>query len=232
LLERRGSFIRSLKLADVLPDEEHGMYTAEMDPKKGPIKIPQHEVARQRAAAQALKASLSCSQSESSVTDSDFGNSIVSSPRSSPTAPDADEDWSWMTHEERKKAETAKKAMTGKPVQPPRCLSAPGTKAPKKSVPVSDQEAVGKPATRLRAVAGPSTSPRDPETAKAAAPQRAPAEKGQESPGTKVPPKPAPDPHPMATRRQRQASGAGGLRPGGGSGQTDTRVDLFHPSKT
>jgi hypothetical protein len=46
---------------------------------------------------------------------------------------------------------------------------------------------------------------------------------GQESPETKVS-------HPMQTRRQ--ASRAGGLRSGGGSGQTDTCVASFNPSKT
>jgi hypothetical protein len=41
---------------DVVPDEEHNMYTAEMDPKKGPKVLSQSEAARQRAAAQAMKA--------------------------------------------------------------------------------------------------------------------------------------------------------------------------------
>jgi hypothetical protein len=66
-----------------------------------------------------------------------------------------------------------------------------------------------------------------PEPPKAAASPRAPAVRtkskgdvGQESPGTKVP---VQDPH---------ASRAGRLRPGGGLGPTDTRGDLFHPSKT
>jgi hypothetical protein len=48
--------------------------------------------------------------------------------------------------------------------------------------------------------------------------------KGQESPGTKVP-------KPMETR-SKTASRAGGLRPGGGSGQTDTCVAQGNPSKT
>jgi hypothetical protein len=41
---------------DVKPDEEKGMYTPEMGPKQGPVKLSQHEAARQRAAAQMLKA--------------------------------------------------------------------------------------------------------------------------------------------------------------------------------
>jgi hypothetical protein len=50
--------------------------------------------------------------------------------------------------------------------------------------------------------------------------------KGQESPGTKVP-------KPMETRRQaKEASRAGGLRPVGGSGQTDTCVAHGNPSQT
>jgi hypothetical protein len=48
--------------------------------------------------------------------------------------------------------------------------------------------------------------------------------KGQESPETKVS-------KPMETRA-KTASRAGGLRPGGGSGQTDTCVAQGNPSKT
>jgi hypothetical protein len=243
---------------DVLPDEELGMHTDGMDPKLGPIKLSQHEVARQRAAAQVLKANPSGSQPLSSesdnpegfdmrwsrshqtfvknaakdLSDSEEGNSIVPSPQLSPVPPTDDDDWSWMNPEQRKKAEVAKKALASKPVQPPRCLNAPGTKAPKKSV--REPEDAGKPVTRSRDVADPPSSPRVPESPKAAAPQRALAdksktqEKGQESPGTKVS---VHDPHPMATRRS-QASRAGGLPSGGGSGQKDTCVNLFHPSET
>jgi hypothetical protein len=135
-----------------------------------------------------------------------------------------------MTPAQRAKAEIAAKALAKKPVQPPRCLSAPGARVPKKS---KEPEDAGDSATRSRAVADPSSSSRVPEPPKAAASQRAPADKqkamgqGQESPGTKVPT----DQHPMATRRQ-QAGRAGGLRSGGGSGQKDTCVNLFHPSET
>jgi hypothetical protein len=44
-------------LEDVKPDEEKGMYTPEMDPKQGPVKLTQAQAGYQRAAAQALKAS-------------------------------------------------------------------------------------------------------------------------------------------------------------------------------
>jgi hypothetical protein len=54
-----------------------------------------------------------------------------------------------MTPKERKKAEIAAKAMKGKPVQPPRCLSAPGTKAPHrqpaKSQPAQEPKGYGAP---------------------------------------------------------------------------------------
>jgi hypothetical protein len=85
------------------------------------------------------------------------------------------------------------------------------------------------------AVPDPQPKPKKPAT-KAAAPQKAPAvqkpapeakaskpRKGQESPGTKVP-------KPIQTRQA--ASTAGGLRSGGGSGQTDTCVAQGNPSKT
>jgi hypothetical protein len=283
-------------IKDVVPDEEHGMYTAEMDPKKGPMKISQREPARQRAAADALKAAEAQTAAGSSdsddpdgpdmvwshslqnfrrnkakiLTDSDLGNSVVPSRQLSPIATiprvsspepthqdtlSSDDDWSWMSEKQREKAEVAKKVMAErntKALQPPRCLSAPETKAPKKSPPAQSSEDVGKPVTRSRAVTGPSSSPQNSEPTKgpvrkataAAQPAllapellpeaKAPLKllKGQESPRSETAKKPAPDSHPMATRRQRQASGAGCLRPGGGSGQTDTCVVLYNPSKT
>jgi hypothetical protein len=42
-------------LEDVKPDVEEGMYTAEMNPKKGPMKLTQTQAAHQRAAGQAVK---------------------------------------------------------------------------------------------------------------------------------------------------------------------------------
>jgi hypothetical protein len=92
-----------------------------------------------------------------------------------------------------------------------------------------------------KALKPPPRSPSTPEVKnpamKAAASQKAPAEskpttgakapkpaKGQESPEAKAS-------HPMATRT-RNASRAGGLRSGGGSGQTDTCVAQGNPSKT
>jgi hypothetical protein len=208
-----------------------------MDPKLGPKTLSAHEAARQRAPANALKMSPSSGFSTISPDiSSDFGNSIVSSPQPSrqPTpasTPVNSDDDDGITEEHRRVIAHAKKCAM-KSV--PRCTSAPGMKLPpKKSVPPKPEES-GKTGTRSRAVpAPPPTTLASDSEKKAAAPPRAPAGKcksqdsGQESPGTKVPS----DIHPMATRRAR-ASGAGSLRLGGGSGPTDTRVDLFHPSKT
>jgi hypothetical protein len=162
--------------------------------------------------------------STESDTDSNVGNSIVSSPtQTRPPTPVSSE-----------------KALSASPprVQSPEAAQKP-LPNPKLKVllPPSSED---RSATRSRAVAEPSIqvpAARPPLVIeKAAASPRAPAEqlkgakapppkKGQESPETKVS-------HPMATRRKRQASGAGGLRSGGGLGQTDTCVDLFNPSKT
>jgi hypothetical protein len=40
---------------DMKPDELTGMYTSQMDPEKGPIKLTQAQVAAQKAAAKAPK---------------------------------------------------------------------------------------------------------------------------------------------------------------------------------
>jgi hypothetical protein len=248
-------------IEDVLPDEEHDMHTSEMDPKKGPMKIPQTEAARQRAAANALKqlksqpprpqtpvggssdnddpdgSDMIWSKSRQTfrknkakvLFDSEAGNSIVSSPQLSqittilrvsspeptrqptPLTSPVNSDDEGMSEDQRRQVERAKR-MESRSV--PRSGSAPDAKA-----------------SSLRAKAAAQLALLAPELLPEA---KAPLKllKGQESPGTKVPPKPAPDPHPMATRRQRQASGAGCLRSGGGSGQTDTCVVLYNPSKT
>jgi hypothetical protein len=147
--------------ADVVPDEEHGMYTPEMDPKLGPKKISQQEAARQRAAAQALKANPGSQLSSESdnpagfdmrwsrsrqtfvknaakdLSDSEVGNSIVGSCESSrqPTPMNSDEDD--MTEDQRRVAASAKKKAARS--QPPRCLSAAGTKAQSKPAPAPAQ---------------------------------------------------------------------------------------------
>jgi hypothetical protein len=148
-------------IEDVVPDEEHDMYTSEMDPKKGPIKIPQHEAPRQRAAAAALKdaeAQVAAGSSDNDdpqgadmvwshslqtfrrnkakvMTDSDIGNSIVSSRVTSPepschptpSTSSANSDDEWMSEDQRRQNEKAKK-MASRGV--PRSGSAPDVKAP------------------------------------------------------------------------------------------------------
>jgi hypothetical protein len=54
-------------LEDVKPDEEKGMYTPEMDPKQGPVKLTQAHVATQKAAAQMLKSLRAPPRSQSPV---------------------------------------------------------------------------------------------------------------------------------------------------------------------
>jgi hypothetical protein len=100
----------------------------------------------------------------------------------------------WMSEDQRRKIESAKRmatrgTKTSRP--PPRSPSTPEAKNPTKE-------------------------------AKASKPTKGQV-KGQESPVAKAT-------HPMQTRKR--ASGAGCLRPGGGSGQTDTCVASGNPSKT
>jgi hypothetical protein len=186
------------EIADMQPDVEPNMYTSEMDPSKGPIKLSQSQVAAQKAAAQALKA-LPRSQSPmtgSSDDDDPHGSQFIWSsskgifrrntkwidPNARKTTPASSdtEDQGEMTEDQKRLVKLAKKK-----AEVPRCLSA------------------GQPVRE----------------AKASSPV-----KGQESPGTNVP-------KPTETRR-RTASRAEGLGLGDGLGSTDTRVDLFYPSKT
>jgi hypothetical protein len=135
----------------------------------------------------------------------------------------SDDEHEPLSYDQERQIVKAKKM--SKKDTPPRCVSAPGTKAPVRKAPAAPQKAlpaplpakdsdeVGAPVTRSRAVTGPMSSPPDPDPKKTATSQRVPV-----------------DQHPMATRRQ-QASRAGGLRPGGGSGQTDTCVAKRNPSR-
>jgi hypothetical protein len=214
---------------DVEADKELGMYAPGVDPTLGPVKLTRAEVARQLAAAHAIKAQASdtqssCSESDNpdgldmryshsrktfvknaakDLSDSEIGNSIISSPSSStaPTRPPT------PSVERQRLVEGAKKR-----VAVPRSPSA-------------ENLAKGKPATRSRAVADPQTgSKASPGTAETTQPKGAQAPsptKGQQVPK-----------HPMETR-EREGSRAGGFRPGvGGSGQKDTCVASSHPSQT
>jgi hypothetical protein len=214
-----------------------------MDPTKGPVMLSARQAAKQRAPAAALAQKAAAEEQEARIpprsqtpvegsSDDDDPNGedriwsqsrhywrpnknkpvpVAPAPASVPmSAPEPEpvrqprpltspmnSDDEGMSEDQRRKIETAKKMgkRGAKASRPPVCLSAPGARAP---------------------------------TTKAADPQKAPAEpkpttgakapkpkKGQESPETKVS-------HPMETRQR--ASGAGGLRSGGGSGQTGTCV--------
>jgi hypothetical protein len=205
---------------DVEADKELGMYAPGVDPTLGPKVLSQAEVARQLAVIQASKAQAS---SRSTTTDSDFGNSIVSSRAPSPQSAEG-----LSEEHKRLKAHALECSLRNLP----RPGSAPGTKLP----PKKSQERDGNPGTRSRAV--PDLTPQASESKKAAASPRAPADqpKGAQAPnpimGQQVPKNPAEGHHPMATRSS-DGSRAGGFRPGvGGSGQTDTCVASSHPSYT
>jgi hypothetical protein len=167
----------------------------------------QRQVAAQKAAAVASRPSPSLAPEPVSV------------PERQPTPMSSDtEDQSDMSVDQKRLLDGAKKR-----IAVPRCISAGNP------IPPKDE---GKPATRLRAVAG--SSPPDTGTGKKASPRTADATqptgakaprptKGQESPETKVS-KPVP--------KKKSAGRAGGLRPWGGSGQTDTCVAQGNASKT
>jgi hypothetical protein len=170
---------------DVEADQELGMYAPGVDPKMGPTMISSAEAARQRAISRAVKSQMG---SEATTTDSDFGNSIVSSqvqspqPTRQPTPLNSDnEDEDEMTEDQRRKLKGAKKM--AKLAQPPRCPSAPGARAAPKE-PKGD----GTPVSRMRDDTGPSHKVSQQVDPAQAAPPRAqgakapPLTKGQQVP--------------------------------------------------
>jgi hypothetical protein len=113
--------------------------------------------------------------------------------------------------------------------QPPLALPAPECQSTPVSSDTEDQSDMTEDQKRCarsgkkKATASPRASA-DVPTKEQKAPKR--PVKGQESPEAKAS-------HPMATRsRAQEASRAGGLRPGGGSGQMNTCVAKGNPSKT
>jgi hypothetical protein len=246
---------------EMKPDVLTGMYTSEIDPKQGPRKLSQTEVARQMAIAQAKREQMILSVPRVESPQPDEIPEVVSEVRFTRSGGSSDDDtlegseWIWSN---TRGLQRRNKAWVWKLAQNAKALPAPEPE--RKPTPVSsdtedqaditeDQKRYARhakkksamasrfedsPATRSRAVAEPSTLVPAVDTPKrgmkAAASPRAPAVQPK---GTKVPPptkeQQAPK-HPMETRGQ--ASRAGGLRPGGGSGQTDTRVAQGNPSKT
>jgi hypothetical protein len=226
------------------PDELTGMYTADMDPKEGPVKLTEAQVAAQKSAARAPKPRpprVESPLSEGSSDDDDpFGPERIWSQSKGIYRlnkkwinPDA----LALSLPDASTSDPAFEGTHGNPVmgsspapqasrftQPPLALPAPSSRHPTPVSSDTEDHAEMTEDQKWLARFG---------KKKAAAPPSAPADvpkapkrpvKGQEGPGTKVP---IPT---MATRSQ--ASGAGGLRPVGGSGQTDTRVARRNPSKT
>jgi hypothetical protein len=210
------------------PDKLTGMYTSEMDPKAGPKVLSPTEVAFQRAAGRAMEEQSQPAQKR------------IPTPLASP----ANSEDEWMPDDQRKALNRGKKLAqkaTPKGVpKPPYAerIPDPVVQTPPKGAALEIKKATasprasahqptgakapptkveGKPATRSRAVGEPSTLVPavgiSKQVTKAAASQLAPA-----------------DTSPMVTRSQ--ANRAGGLRSGGGSGQTDTSVAQGNPSKT
>jgi hypothetical protein len=191
-------------LEDVKPDEEKGMYTAGMDPEKGPVKLAQAQAAAQRAAAKAPPRPQTPSSGSSDDDDPNGSGYVWSQTKSCMR----------KNKHFRNAATDATKTSGSPPVDVPKPV--PAVSAPM-SVPadsVKGKKPVMKAAASQKAPVGQPIS-----EAKASKPV-----KGQESPETKVS-------KPMETRR-RTASRAGGLRSGGGSGKTDTCVAQGNPSKT
>jgi hypothetical protein len=189
-------------IEDVKPDEEKGMYTSEMAPEKGPVKLSQAQVATQKAAAHALRdlELRALPRSQSSV----GGSSDEDEP--------TDSEWVWSQTKGcmRKNkffrgnasSSTIKEAPIPKLSNPP---------IPRSSTPVGDPPVVTV------------SVPPDPPSSKR------PVKKGA---GRKADTKPAdPEAtQPMITRSaSRAGSLRPGV---GGSGQKDTRVASSHPSKT
>jgi hypothetical protein len=198
---------------EMKPDVLEGMSTSEMDPEKGPIKLTQAQVAAQKAAAKALKASKPPPRSQAPM----------------PTGSSDDDDpagpqmvWSSSKQIFRRNkhwvdpnvpallAPEPQKALPAPPVL--KALPAPEPQSTPVSSDTEDQSEMTED-QKCCARMGKKLS------------QRSTAQRTSRSNPTTE----AQASHPMATRR-REASRAGGLRPGGGLEQMDTRVDLFHPS--
>jgi hypothetical protein len=206
---------------DMQPDVLTGMCTEGMDPEKGPIKLTQAQVAAQKAAAKARNTSVAPSSSQSP----DY-NSSDDDDLSRP-------EWIWtqtLGHARRNKAWVRKLAQDSLELpapEPQKALPAPERQLTPMSSDTEDQEFLTEDQKRVARTAkkkSVAASPRAPEPKPAPEAKASKPMKGQESPETKVS-------HPMAARI-RIASRAGGLRPGGGSGQTDTCVANGNPSKT
>jgi hypothetical protein len=189
-------------LEDVKPDEEQNMYAAGMDPTKGPIKLSNRQAAAQRVPWAILTQQQALSIPEPQLTSSPPAQLPPVKDEGKPVTQSRA-----VTDPSSSISQPAPAAIT--PSRPPTPVSVPAdTPAPKGRKPAP------KAAASQKAPAGKPT-----EGTKAPKPVN-----GQEGPETRVS-------HPMDTRA-KTASRAGCLRPGGGSGQTDTCVSSRNPSKT
>jgi hypothetical protein len=194
---------------DVEADKLTGMYAPGATPNISASKISP-QVASQQRALYAAQRDAALTTSSSPTMSSDFGNSIVNSPQSSrqssrqstPINSDNEDD---MSYDQIRAANLGRK-MASRGAQPPRCLSAPGTRPTKSSQKKSQPAPAPKDGTstsRSRADVDPSHGTHR----SAEASQRAPSSgtvSGQAGPRTK--------------ESTQQASRAGSLRPMGGSG--------------
>jgi hypothetical protein len=200
-------------LEDVKPDEEKGMYTAEIDPEKSPMKLTQAHAAAQRAAVRALPRSQT-PVSGSSDDDDPNGSDYVSSQTKCCMR---------RNKHYRKAATNLSKTSVPEPVlvpEPQRQPTPVTSDTEDQNEMTEDQKRCAKIGKKKAVAFQKAPAVQEPvREAKASKPV-----KEQESPGTKVP---------KAMETRRQAAGrAGGLRPGGGSGKTDTCVASGNPSKT
>jgi hypothetical protein len=217
-------------IKEVEPDEEQGIYAPGCS-SLDQARMTQEQAMAQREAALAKKIPRAKTPADSTSDDDDpNGQDLI---------------WShkgfWRPNENKKKPDFSLDGDEGKPVTQSRAVTEPPPPLPEKGSDKNESERQPTPASS-------DTEDQEEMTEdqkccarigkkKAAASQRAAAVqkpipeakaskpvKGQESPETKVS-------KPMETRRQA-ASRAGGLRSGGSSGQTGTRVASCNPPKT
>jgi hypothetical protein len=186
---------------EMKPDEEHDMYTSEMDPKAGPRVLSQSEASRQRFFAKATRAAGFPDPPQSFVLSTD-AHLLLSEPPVLQGGVDE------LITRLRDVINSASSSRTPTPVT---------SHTENQDEMSEDQKRLARHGKRKAASAR--RDPADQPKGAKAPHQR----KGQESTEAKAS-------HPMETRKR--ASGAGGLRPGGGSGQTDTCVAQGNSSKT
>jgi hypothetical protein len=237
------------------PDVVIGMYTEGIDPEKGPIRLTEAQVAAQKAAARAPKPRLA--RVESPLPSRSSDDDDPASPKLIWSMSRAcwrrnkhwiDPDTLALHAPAASTSEPTNEGTRGNPVmgsspapQKSRFTQSPLARPAPDRHSSDDDDPNGPPFVWSKSLGKNRRNKRHRPTPtvdeKAAAPPRAPADvppkeqqapkrpvKGQESPVTKVP-------NPTMVTRS-QASRAGGLRSGGGSGQTDTLVSSRNPSKT